>query len=78
MIPLKMKALLPMDAPLTRVMTADVVFTGPDTPILDCVRMLENLEIPAMPIVENDQVPGIISGDILAKKTLFRLLQTMD
>ena len=69
---------LPMDAPLTRVMTADVIFTGPDTPILDCVRILENHEISAMPIVENDQVLGIISGDILAKQTLFRLLQTMD
>jgi glutamate dehydrogenase/leucine dehydrogenase/CBS domain-containing protein len=73
-----MASCLPMDAPLTRVMTADVVFTGPDTPILDCVRMLENHEISAMPIVEKDQVLGIISGDILARRTLFRLLQTMD
>ncbi len=69
---------LPMDAPLTRVMTADVIFTGPDTPILDCVRMLEHHEISAMPIVENNRVVGVISGDILAKQTLFRLLQTMD
>jgi glutamate dehydrogenase (NAD(P)+) len=69
---------LPMDAPLTRVMTADVIYTGPDTPILDCVRMLEHHEISAMPIVENDRVKGVISGDILAKQTLFKLLQTMD
>jgi glutamate dehydrogenase (NAD(P)+) len=69
---------LPMDAPLTRVMTTDVIATGPDTPILDCVRMLENHEISAMPIVKKDRVAGIVSGDILAKKTLFRLLQTMD
>ena len=69
---------LPMDAPLTRVMTADVICTGPDTPILDCVRMLEHHEISAMPIVDNNQVVGVISGDILAKQTLFRLLQTMD
>ncbi len=69
---------LPMDAPLTRVMTADVIFAEPDTPILDCVRILENHEISAMPIVDNDKVVGVISGDILAKRTLFRLLQTMD
>jgi glutamate dehydrogenase (NAD(P)+) len=69
---------LPMDTPLTRVMTADVIFTGPDTPILECVRMLEHHEISAMPIVENDRVLGVISGDILAKQTLFRLLQTME
>jgi glutamate dehydrogenase (NAD(P)+) len=31
-----------------------------------------------MPIVENDRVLGVISGDILAKQTLFRLLQTME
>jgi glutamate dehydrogenase (NAD(P)+) len=31
-----------------------------------------------MPIVKKDRVAGIVSGDILAKKTLFRLLQTMD
>jgi glutamate dehydrogenase (NAD(P)+) len=73
-----MASRLPMDAPLTRIMTADVIFTGPDTPVLDCVRILENHEISAMPIVENDQVVGVISGDILAKRTLFRLLQTMD
>ncbi len=73
-----MASSLPMDAPLAKVMTADVIFTGPDTPILDCVRMLEHHEISAMPIVESDQVVGVISGDILAKQTLFRLLQTMD
>jgi glutamate dehydrogenase (NAD(P)+) len=59
-------------------MTTEVIATGPDTPILDCVRMLENHEISAMPIVKKDRVAGIVSGDILAKKTLFRLLQTMD
>ncbi|MCP4453258.1 MAG: CBS domain-containing protein, partial [Planctomycetes bacterium] len=32
---------LPMDAPLTKIMTADVVYTGPDASIIDCIRMLE-------------------------------------
>lgn len=68
---------MPMDSPLTRVMTADVIFTGPDATIIDCIRMLENHEISAMPIVEDNQVKGVISGDILARQTLFRLLQTM-
>jgi glutamate dehydrogenase (NAD(P)+) len=40
--------------------------------------MLEHHEISAMPIVENDRVLGVISGDILAKQTLFKLLQTME
>lgn len=67
---------LPMDAPLTRIMTTDVIYTGPQDSFLHCIRMLEHHEISAMPIVEEDRVIGIISGDILARRTLFRLLQT--
>jgi glutamate dehydrogenase (NAD(P)+) len=67
---------LPMDAPLTKIMTTDLVSTGPDTSILNCIRILENHEISAMPVVDENRVLGIISGDILARKTLFRLLQT--
>ncbi len=73
-----MASKLPMDSPLTKVMTADVMTAGPDATILDCIRMLENHEISAMPIVEDDKVVGVISGDILARRTLFRLLQTMN
>jgi glutamate dehydrogenase (NAD(P)+) len=72
-----MASQMPMDTPLTKVMTTDVITTGPDATIIDCIRMLENHEISAMPIVDNNKVVGIISGDILARKTLFRLLQTM-
>ncbi len=68
---------LAMDAPLTKIMTADVIFTGPDAGIIDCIRMLETHEISAMPVVEDNQVVGVITGDILARRTLFRLLQTM-
>jgi glutamate dehydrogenase (NAD(P)+) len=69
---------LPMDAPLTKIMTTDLVSTEPDTSILNCIRMLENHEFSAMPVVDENRVLGIISGDILARKTLFRLLQTED
>ena len=68
----------PASAPLTKILTADVICTRPDARILDCIRMLENHGISAMPVVEDEQVAGIISGDILARRTLFRLLQTMD
>jgi len=37
----------------------------------------ENHEISTMPIVDDNKVMGIISGNILARKTLFRRLQTM-
>ncbi len=72
-----MASKLPMDSPLTRVMTADVITNTPDATIIDCIRMLENHEISAMPIVDENKVVGVISGDILARRTLFRLLQTM-
>ncbi|OQY52676.1 MAG: glutamate dehydrogenase [Desulfobacteraceae bacterium 4572_89] len=72
-----MASKLAMDAPLTKVMTTDVIFTEPDTTIIDCIRMLENHEISAMPVVEDNKVVGVITGDILARRTLYRLLQTM-
>jgi len=72
-----MASKLPMDSPLTKIMTADVITNYPDATIIDCIRKLENHEISAMPIVEDDKVVGVISGDILAKRTLYRLLQTM-
>ena len=72
-----MASKLPMDSPLTKIMTADVITNHPDATIIDCIRKLENHEISAMPIVENDRVMGVITGDILARRTLFRLLQTM-
>ena len=72
-----MASKLSKDAPLTKIMTADVITNKPDATIIDCIRMLENHEISAMPIVDEDRVVGIISGDTLARKTLFRLLQTM-
>ncbi len=72
-----MASKLPLDSPLTKIMTADVITSSPDATIIDCIRKLENHEISAMPIVAEDKVVGIISGDILARRTLFRLLQTM-
>ena len=72
-----MASKLPMEAPLTRVMTADVITTPPDAGIIDCIRKLENYDISAMPVVEDDKVVGVISGDILAGRTLYRLLQTL-
>ena len=69
---------LPVDSPLTKIMTADVMTTTPETPIVECVRALETNKLSAMPVVEDDLVKGVISGDMLAQQTLFRLLQTVD
>jgi glutamate dehydrogenase/leucine dehydrogenase/CBS domain-containing protein len=65
----------PEDIPLIEIMTRDVVTAAPQDNILEIVHKLEYYEISAMPVVEDNQVQGIISGDLLARRTLFRLLQ---
>ncbi len=61
--------------PLTEIMTREVITANPTDTILDVVRMLEHHEISAMPVVNGEGVMGVISSDILALRTLYRLLQ---
>jgi glutamate dehydrogenase (NAD(P)+) len=61
---------------LDDVMTSKVVYANPNDTILDIVRKLEYYEISAMPVVENNKVQGMVSTDLLSRRTLFRLLQT--
>jgi glutamate dehydrogenase (NAD(P)+) len=63
------------DMPLAAVMTCDVIIAHPDETILDAVHRLEYHEISAMPVVRDERAAGVISGDILARRTLYRLLQ---
>lgn len=63
------------DMPLAQVMTPDVITAHPDETILDVVHRLEYHEISAMPVVRDERAVGVISGDILARRTLYRLLQ---
>jgi glutamate dehydrogenase (NAD(P)+) len=61
---------------LEQSMTRQVITAKPDDPILDLVRKLEYYEISAMPITEGKKVRGMVSTDILARRSLYRLLQT--
>ena len=61
---------------LAQIMTRQVITASPKDLILDIVRKLENYEISAMPVVEDRQVRGMISTDILARRSLFKLLQS--
>ena len=56
-------------------MTHDIISASPEDNILDILHILENFEISAMPVVDNGDVVGIISNDILAQKALTGLLQ---
>jgi glutamate dehydrogenase (NAD(P)+) len=60
---------------LENVMTSKVVYASPGELILDIVRKLEHYEISAMPVVENHKVLGMISTDLLSRRTLYQLLQ---
>lgn len=68
----------PEDTPLTEVMTHEVIAANPTDNILEVVRKLEHYEISAMPVVSDEEVLGVISGDILARRTLYRLLQSQE
>ena len=61
--------------PVTEIMSREVIAAAPDDVILDVVRKLEHYEISAMPVVTDEGVVGLISSDILARRTLYRLLQ---
>jgi glutamate dehydrogenase/leucine dehydrogenase len=64
------------DTPVEKIMTREVITCSPADGILEVVKKLEQYEISAMPVVQQGRVIGCISGDLLARRTLFRLLQS--
>jgi glutamate dehydrogenase (NAD(P)+) len=66
----------PDDQPVEEIMTRDVVSVAPGDGILEMVRKLEHHEISAMPVVEDHAVRGMITADLLARRSLLRLLQS--
>jgi glutamate dehydrogenase/leucine dehydrogenase/CBS domain-containing protein len=66
----------PDDQPLGEIMTRAVISTSPNEGILDMIRKLEYHEISAMPVVEGGSVLGMVSADLLARRSLLRLLQS--
>jgi CBS domain-containing protein len=68
----------PDNQPLERIMTRKVISARPDDTILEMIRKLEYHEISAMPVVDRGIVAGMITADLLAKRSLLRLLQSQD
>lgn len=66
----------PDHLPLDQVMTHEVISASPQDGIMDVIRKLEHHEISAMPVVSGRLVLGMISSDLLARKSLLRLLQS--
>jgi CBS domain-containing protein len=63
------------DVPVAEIMSREVITARPDDNAIDVVRKLETHEISAMPVVDKGAVVGVVSTDILAHKTLYRILQ---
>jgi predicted transcriptional regulator len=68
----------PEDMPIAEILTREPVTASPAESILDVIRKLEHYDISAMPVVVDRKVVGVISSDLLAQRTLHRLLQTQD
>jgi len=66
----------PDNQPLERIMTRKVISARPDDTILEMIRKLEYHEISAMPVVDRGIVAGMITADLLARRSLLRLLQS--
>jgi glutamate dehydrogenase (NAD(P)+) len=58
-----------------KIMTQKVISANPTDSILDMVSELEQNQISAMPVVENETVLGVVSSDLLAQRYLLRLLR---
>jgi glutamate dehydrogenase (NAD(P)+) len=67
---------LPDTQPLEQIMTRAVVVASPEDSLLEMVRKLEYHDISAMPVVEHGAVLGMVSADLLARRSLLRLLQS--
>lgn len=64
------------EAKLEGIMSRQVVSAAPQDTILEMIRKLEHHEISAMPVVEKGCVLGMVSADLLARRSLLRLLQS--
>jgi CBS domain-containing protein len=61
---------------LEAIMTRQVISAGPDETLLEILRKLELNQISAMPIVDAGRAIGMVSSDLLARRSLLRMLQS--
>jgi len=62
--------------PLAQAMTKNVIAANRYDDILEITSKLEHHEISAMPVVENGRVLGMVTADLLARRSLPRLLHS--
>ncbi len=56
----------PLDSPVTKLMTHEVISVTPDTSIDECMILMTDYRIRHLPVVENKKLVGMISiGDLV-------------
>lgn len=63
------------DPLLEQIMSTEVIAAEPEDTILEMIRKLEHHEISAMPVVDQGAVVGMVSTDLIARRSLIRLVQ---
>lgn len=66
------------DLPINDGMTKDVITAQTTDSILDVVRKLELYEISAVPVVKGEKVLGVVTSDLLARRSLYLILKAQD
>lgn len=64
------------DGPVADIMSRQVIVATPTDTILEMIGKLEHDEISAMPVVDQGAVLGIVTADLLARRSLLRLIQS--
>ncbi len=63
------------DLPIVDIMTREIISALTTDSVLDVVRKLELYEISAVPVVKDGKVLGVVTSDLLARRSLYRLLR---
>jgi glutamate dehydrogenase/leucine dehydrogenase/CBS domain-containing protein len=65
---------LAWDTPIRAIMTREVITAALQDTLLELVRKLEHYEVSAMPVLQENKVLGMISTDVLSRRSLYPLL----
>ena len=66
------------DTAISAIMTADVITVIPDTSVPACMRMMTELRIRHLPVVENGRLVGLVSIGDLVKATIEEQQQQLE
>ncbi len=69
---------LSQDTRVGTIMTRDVITVMPDTSLQDCMRLMTSHRIRHLPVVERDQVVGMVSIGDVVRETLAQQSHAID